>query len=93
MEVIILLIEIQYGVIIPHCQKIDNTIFSCWLLLAFFIGSQINAKITGLFLQEDSVHYADVEDPLYMDDGIYTGKVEEMIERLPDRFYHLFPLQ
>ncbi len=35
----------------------------------------------GLFLQEDSVHYADVEDPLYMDDGIYTGKVEEMIER------------
>ena len=35
----------------------------------------------GLFLQEDSVHYADVEDPLYMDDGIYTGKVEEMVER------------
>lgn len=35
----------------------------------------------GLFLKEDLVHYAEVEEPLYMDDGIYTGKVEEMVER------------
>lgn len=35
----------------------------------------------GLFLKKDSIHYADAEEPLYMDDGIYTKKVEEMIER------------
>lgn len=35
----------------------------------------------GLFLKEDSVYYADVEEPLYMDDGIYTAKVGEMLER------------
>lgn len=35
----------------------------------------------GLYLKEDCIHQADVEKPLYMDDGIYTKNVEGIIQR------------
>lgn len=35
----------------------------------------------GLYLKEDYIHQADVEKPLYMDDGIYTKDVAGIIER------------
>lgn len=38
----------------------------------------------GLFLKEDSVYYADVEGPLYMDDGIYTAKWEKCSKEIKE---------
>lgn len=35
----------------------------------------------GLFLGKDFIKYADVEKPLYMEDGIYTKNVEGIVER------------
>ncbi len=35
----------------------------------------------GLFLKEDAVHFFETENPIYMDDGIYTKNMDKMNER------------